>query len=116
MERLKNPQEFSLVYGQGNPRFGRFLVVSVLPTDRKVSRVGFAVSKKVGNAVTRNAIKRRLRAIMQKLAPQVVPGFDLIIGAKRASTDASFSELEQDLTRILQNSGLRRIAGGESNA
>lgn len=114
MERLKNPQEFSLVYGQGSPRFGRFLVVSVLPTDRKVSRVGFAVSKKVGNAVTRNKIKRRLRAIMLKLGPQVTPGFDLIIGAKKMSSSASFSELEQDLARILKGAGLG--VGGQTHA
>lgn len=116
MERLKNPQDFSLVYSRGKPSFGRFIVVSALPTDHKVSRVGFAVSKKMGNAVTRNRIKRKLRAIMYELSPRVVPGFDLIIGAKRSCAKASFADLQRDLAQVMQGSGfLARINDGEEN-
>lgn len=106
MERLKNPREFSVVYNQGKPHFGKYVVVSVLPIDRPVSRVGFAVGKKVGNAVTRNKIKRRLRAIMQGQSGRIVAGFDVIIGAKQRSVTASFHDLEDDLCRVLKNSGL----------
>ena len=106
MERLKNPQEFSLVYKQGRPHFGKHVVVSVLPTGRECSRVGFAVGKKVGNAVTRNKVKRRLRAIMQNTASEIAPGFDIIIGAKRTSVTVSFAELEGDLRRVLKLSGI----------
>jgi len=106
VERLKNPQEFSLVYKQGKPHFGKHVVVSVLPTDKAYSRVGFAVGKKVGNAVTRNKVKRRLRAIMHNTASEIPPGFDVIIGAKRTSVTVSFTELEGDLRRALKMSGL----------
>jgi ribonuclease P protein component len=106
VERLKNPREFSVVYNQGKPHFGKYVVVSVLPIDRPVSRVGFAVGKKVGNAVTRNKIKRRLRAIMQGQSGRIVAGFDVIIGAKQRSVTASFHDLEDDLCRVLKNSGL----------
>lgn len=117
MERLKSPREFSVVYSQGRPCFGRFIVVSVLPTGREVSRVGFAVSKKIGNAVTRNKVKRRLRAIMQKVDLQVETGFDLIIGAKRTITTASFLEIEKDLNRSLNMSGLMsKTNAGDSGA
>jgi ribonuclease P protein component len=114
VERLKNPQEFSVVYKQGKPHFGKYVVVSVLPIDRSVSRVGFAVGKKVGNAVTRNKIKRRLRAIMQSQAGHVSPGFDIIIGAKQKSVTASFKELEDDLCRVLKYSGLVALGRSES--
>lgn len=115
MERLKNPRDFSLVYSQGRPRFGKFIVVSSLPTDRQISRVGFAVSKKVGNAVKRNKIKRRLRAITQEMAPDFAPGFDVVIGAKRSCITADFAELRLDLFRVMQGSGLvtRTIGGGD---
>lgn len=117
MDRLKRPQDFSLVYNQGKPRFGRFVVISVLPTNRQVSRVGFAVSKKLGNAVARNKIKRRLRAIMYNLSPQINSGFDFIIGAKRSCVNATFQELERDVFHSLQGSGLlTRIICGEDNA
>jgi ribonuclease P protein component len=74
--------------------------------DRQVSRVGFAVGKKVGNAVKRNTIKRRLRAIMQGQAGRITPGFDVIVGAKQKSSTASFQDLEADLCRVLKYSGL----------
>lgn len=117
MERLKNPRDFSLVYSQGRPRFGKYVVVSSLPTDSKVSRVGFAVSKKVGNAVTRNKIKRRLRALMQEMEPDLATGYDLVIGAKRSCVEAGFAELRVDLLRVLQGSGLlTRTIGGDEHA
>lgn len=116
MERLKNPRDFSLVYSQGRPRFGKYVVVSSLPTDSQVSRVGFAVSKKVGNAVTRNKLKRRLRAIMQEVEVELKPGYDLVIGAKRSCATAEFIDLRVDVLRVLQGSGLlgRTMGGGEN--
>lgn len=117
MERLKNPRDFSLVYSQGRPRFGKYVVVSSLPTDLEVSRVGFAVSKKVGNAVTRNKLKRRLRAIMQEVESDLKPGYDLVIGAKRSCVEAEFVQLRTDLFRVLQGSGLlNRTMGGEEHS
>ncbi len=117
MEHLKRPQEFSHVYNEGKPHFGRFIVVSILPTNHKVSRVGFAVSKKHGNAVVRNTIKRRLRAIVRELGPDIDCGFDFIIGAKRSCVNASFQELQKDVYRVLQGSGLlTRIIRGKDDA
>lgn len=106
MERLKNAREFSAVYNQGKPHFGKYVVISVLPTEQEISRVGFAVGKKVGNAVTRNKIKRRLRAIIQDQSKQIVPGFDLIVGAKRNSVTADFKDLHEDVCRVLGRSDI----------
>jgi len=114
VERLKSPREFSSVYKQGKPNFGKYVVVSVLPTDRSSARVGFAVGKKVGKAVTRNKIKRRLRAIMQDHSQSISPGFDVIVGAKQKSVTASFTELEKDLCRVLKNSGILTSGLNES--
>jgi len=114
VERLKRPRDFSAVYTRGKPNFGKFVVVSVLPMDGKVSRVGFAVGKKVGNAVARNKVKRRLRAIMQGQAGRISPGFDVIIGAKQKSVTASFRDLEEDVCRVLKYSGLLTSNRSES--
>ena len=59
MERLRNPREFSFVYKKGTPCFGRYVVVSALPNGKTASRVGFAVSKKLGTAVTRNKVREK---------------------------------------------------------
>ncbi|MDI9486206.1 MAG: ribonuclease P protein component [Bacillota bacterium] len=114
MERLKSPREFSSVYKQGKPYFGKYVVVSVLPTDKNVARVGFAVGKKVGKAVTRNKIKRRLRAIMHDQCTGISPGYDVIVGAKQKSVTASFTDLERDLCRVLKNSGILTSGLNES--
>ncbi|HHW71790.1 MAG TPA: ribonuclease P protein component [Firmicutes bacterium] len=114
MERLRNPREFSFVYNKGTPCFGRHVVVSQVPTGRSVSRVGFAVSKKLGSAVTRNRVKRRLKAIMQELADHISPGYDVVIGAKRSSVGASFAELKEDLRLTLQKCSL--IAGRSASS
>ncbi|HHY09563.1 MAG TPA: ribonuclease P protein component [Firmicutes bacterium] len=116
MESLKSSKAFNRVYRQGTPRFGKYLVLSTLPNGRPASRVGFAVSKKVGNAVTRNKIKRRLRAIVREISPGISGGCDVVIGAKRSSSGASFAELRADLYRLMQGSGLltRNLGGGDN--
>lgn len=114
MERLRNPREFSFVYSKGTPYFGRYVVVSALPTGKAVSRVGFAVSKKLGTAVTRNKVRRRLKAIVQELKDQFSPGYDVVIGAKRSAVGASFAQLNRDLRCTLEKSGL--LAGAAEAA
>jgi ribonuclease P protein component len=119
LERLKSPQQFSQVYRQGKPNFGRYVVISALPIDAQVSRVGFAVSKKVGKAVVRNKIKRRLRAIFTELAPTVVPGYAFVVGAKRNAPQAEFSQLRGDVYRVMEGSGFLTRTNrceGEDNA
>jgi len=55
------------------------------------SRVGYAVSKRVGGAVVRNRVKRRLREIMRELPLR--PGFDIVAVPQQSSKNASFNEL-----------------------
>lgn len=72
--------------------------------DDAPARVGFTCSKKVGNAVTRNRAKRRLRAAAdQALAPLARAGWDyVLIGRADATTQAPFPALIGDLTRALE--------------
>jgi ribonuclease P protein component len=114
VERLTRPEDFNSVYKKGTLKFGRYVVITALQSDQSVTRVGYSVSKKIGNAVTRNRVKRRLREIVRGMARQIRPGYDIVIGAKRSSPRAAFSELEADLYRIMQGLGcLERNTGGE---
>lgn len=63
-----------------------------------VSRFGFTVTKKLGNAVVRNRIRRRLRAAVASVAPhRARPGFDYVLVARSAAFDRPFTELLKDL-------------------
>jgi ribonuclease P protein component len=77
------------------------------------ARFGFTVSKKVGGAVTRNRIKRRLRALTAKLpSERTLPTFDYVLIARSAAADRTFtdlaSDLDQALTRVHQPPGQKR--------
>ncbi len=65
-------------------------------------RVGITVTKRIGNAVIRNKIKRRFREIFRRLEPVIVSGIDLVFVAKRGVEKTSFA----DLLREIEN-GLR---------
>ncbi len=101
-QRIRTRTQFSDTQRSGS-RFGnRNVVVSanIRPTGDE-PRAGFIVSKAVGNAVTRNKTKRRLRAIIaelfdRRLGMEVVDGsLDLVIRALPASSSASFAELQE---------------------
>lgn len=67
-------------------------------------RVGFTCSKKLGNAVTRNRAKRRLRAVARQVLPGLArKGWDyVLIGRPGTTVDRPFEELERDLTFALE--------------
>jgi ribonuclease P protein component len=66
------------------------------------ARVGFVVSKAVGNAVTRNRVKRRLRHLVGSRLTDVPGGSIVVVRALPAAAAASHSELGRDLERCLQ--------------
>ena len=66
------------------------------------ARFGYTVSKKVGGAVVRNRVRRRLRALTAGLAPaQVRPGFDYVLIARTGAIGRTFAELKADLDQAL---------------
>ncbi len=65
-------------------------------------RVGFTVSKKVGNAVERNRVRRRLREMVRLSPPQQMrQGFDYVLIGRRPALDLPFGRLSEDLGRAL---------------
>ena len=89
METLKKNYEFRRLYSKGKSAVTRSLVVYFRGTSAGSSRVGFTVSNKIGNAVTRNRIRRRLREILRAHEGQMRGSLELVIVARAR---AAFSE------------------------
>ncbi|MBT9258008.1 ribonuclease P protein component [Phycicoccus sp. MAQZ13P-2] len=96
--RLRERADFaSAVRGRGTTRAGsRLIVVHATRTDARAGcppRVGFVVSRAVGNAVVRNRTKRRLRHLVAARLAGVPAGVDLVVRANPAAAGASSAEL-----------------------
>eukprot|EP01133_Synstelium_polycarpum_P026434 gene26434-31785_t len=99
--RLRKRAEFLAVRAGEKRRGGFFLLEVKEREDRKgPPRVGFTVTKKNGNAVIRNRIKRRLKeAVRVNVAGDMAPGTDYVIVARRDALDAPFADLSRELSK-----------------
>jgi ribonuclease P protein component len=71
-----------------------------LPNELPYCRLGLAVSRKVGNAVVRNRIKRRLREIFRHQLTDRTLRYDFVVVARSASAEADFSDLQMSIIKI----------------
>ncbi|HLZ71830.1 MAG TPA: ribonuclease P protein component [Dehalococcoidia bacterium] len=103
-QRLRRAADFTAVHRRGRGVSGPALALRSLHTGASLSRVGFAVGKRVGGAVVRNRIKRRLRAIVASLP--LAPGRDLVISARPAAAARDYRALRAELCALLQRARL----------
>lgn len=106
-KRLTLPVEFGRVRSEGTAERGRFLVLGVFPKDDETSfRVGFVTSKRVGGAVIRNRVRRRLRDIVRTEQTRLRPGFWLVMVARPAAVRASYAELKDEWLRLAERASI----------
>jgi ribonuclease P protein component len=106
--RLKRRAEFLRAAQKGRKSAMPGLVLQVLPRDDTApARLGFTVTKKVGNAVVRNRVKRRLReAARLLLRATPVTGADLVLIGRDTTQARPFTLLIDDLKRALAKAGV----------
>ena len=104
MQRLKDKKGYQLLRQGTLKSVGRFfLIVYIFDSAMAESLAGITVSKKVGNAVTRNRVKRRIRAFLRDYKPCVLtPNFFCNIIALQSSVDADWSGFCADLSKCLE--------------
>ncbi len=105
--RLTDSSEFERVYKQGTAYRGKLFSVHAFPNELGTLRLGLSVSKKVGNAVVRNTLRRRLREIFGSVAPGSGSELDLVVSARPPARDASFVDLREEFSRALAKLGVR---------
>ena len=83
-----------------------YLVLYCRPNHTGTNRVGVTVSKKLGKAVIRNRVRRRLREVYRLNENQFVPGYDIVVVARSRCVKASFSALKEAYLSLAQEAGL----------
>ncbi|MBR0081280.1 MAG: ribonuclease P protein component [Clostridia bacterium] len=103
---LKRHKEFRYTYRVGKS-VGAHLFSLIWAKNRTDSvKVGFSVSKKVGNSVQRNRAKRRLRACITPMLESIRKGTNLVFIARRDVLDVPFAEMQRQMTDVLKRAGL----------
>ena len=100
-QRLRSSADFARVRGSGRSLVQPLLVLTVLANELDHSRVGVTVSRRVGTAVVRNRIRRRLSEALRTRYADLPLGQDLVLVARPAAAGASWAELNQALDRAL---------------
>jgi ribonuclease P protein component len=106
--RLTRRAEFLHAAAKGRKVPMRGMVVQALPRDDQgPTRLGFTVTKRIGNAVVRNRTRRRLKeAARLVLIGQPVTGVDLVLIGREATRGRDFKALQDDLRRALAKAGV----------
>jgi len=103
--RLTASPEFERVYKRGTVYRGKLISVHAFPCETGGPRLGLSVSKKVGNAVVRNGVKRRLREIFRSRLSGSGLELDFVMSARPAASEATYAELEREFDRALEKLG-----------
>ena len=101
--RLRKSSDFALARRRGRSWADHRLVLVARPNDSDATRFGFSVSKRIGNAVKRNKMKRRLKSAA--IQTPVQSGLDMVVIARQGAREADYYELRRSLRRLLRRAG-----------
>ena len=100
---LKN-RDFKRVYENAESLADKYLVVYILKNESEENRLGISVSKRIGNSVTRNRIRRRIKEYLRVFGNallQGTEGFDFVVLARKPAAEADFHILGESLKRLI---------------
>ena len=101
--RVKKEREFQAVFQTGASFANRkFVIYRLEKKDHPHFRVGLSVGKKVGNAVCRNDVKRKLRAAIYSLKEEIDPELDFIVIARPSVKGLTYDEIRSNLVHVLK--------------
>jgi len=103
---LRKKREYGFVFRAGKKQVGRLMVIYAVKNGLNRNRYGIIASKKVGNAVTRNRARRRLREFVRKADTSLKNGFDVVIIARASINEAGFQVIVDEGEQLLKRVGL----------
>lgn len=101
--RIKKNKDFQEAFQKGRSFANRqFVVYALSKEEQPFFRIGLSVSKKIGNAVMRNQIKRYIRQSIFELTDQLMDGNDYVIIARKPTSEMDFFDVKKSLTHVLK--------------
>lgn len=100
--RVKKERDFQYVFNKGKSYANRKFVVYVIENEQPHFRVGISVGKKIGNAVKRNAVKRKIRASIYEMKEMLDPTIDFLVIARPSVSDLSSEEVYSNLLHVFK--------------
>ena len=107
---LKKNSDFHRLYARGKSAVTPYLALYVRKNHLGVSRCGYTVSTKLGGAVVRNRVRRRLREIVRLNAPRMRPGYDVVVVARSRAVGCEYRRLEAAYLTACRKLGLMKEA------
>lgn len=111
--RLKKRKEFNYIYSNGTSIGSKFLVLLYTHTPKQPVRVGFSVSKKIGNAVFRNKVKRRLSSTLYPLIKEIKDAHTYVFVARKGIENATMQDLENSIKFLLKKANALQVKNGD---
>lgn len=104
--RINQSRDYNNIYKNGKKVPGRYIIVYILENGLGFNRYGVVTSKKIGNAVNRNKIKRQLRAIIKNNLDKIKTSHDIVIVGRHKIGGTEYDLLENDYRIVMRKSGL----------
>lgn len=105
---LKENHVFRRLYSKGQSAVSPYLAIYIRRTGREKNRLGFTVSTKLGHAVVRNRVRRRLREVYRLHEDALVSGMDMVVVARVRAAHASYRELDESFVRLCRKLGVMK--------
>nr|WP_281503702.1 ribonuclease P protein component [Ectobacillus sp. JY-23] len=106
--RVKKNAEFQAVFQKGKSSANRqFVLYSLDKPGQDEFRIGLSVSKKVGNAVARNRIKRVIRQVFTELKQCIDSEKDFVIIARKPCAEMTYEQMKSSLLHVMRRSGMK---------
>ena len=99
---LKQNHEFRRLYSNGRNAASPYFAVYCRRTGRPYSRLGLTTGVKLGNAVKRNRVRRRMRELYRTNESKLRPGYDIVMVARTRAIFARYSDLESSFLRLMK--------------
>ena len=107
---LKQNHEFRRLYNKGKSAVSPYFAIYCRKTNRPISRLGITTGVKLGHAVRRNFVRRRIRELYRTNEEKLLPGYDIVVVARARAITGKYADLERHFLKQLKKLGLMASA------